>query len=192
LSTKFTLQTKDQYDFLIYLRRNVRKIQTRDVHIAHCACRTFNHGVRAMRSSMLSPSSAVGGINIESTICTTPFEDTRSGTITLALFSLPSTYIARIGSGKPGGMRFVTDRTPCTRIPICFMMLRPINILHGFASSGYASRVSKTSVSARRHSRKSSCGTSAPRGTRSRTRWYCAICCRMRNAMYGSMSGTRI
>ena len=71
-----------------------------------------------------------------SIICTTPFDETKSGTITFALFILPSTKILRRGSGRPGGVRFDAERTPCTRIPICLMMLRPRKMLQGFASSG--------------------------------------------------------
>jgi hypothetical protein len=55
-----------------------------------------------------------------------PLDDTRSGTITFAAFNLPSMNMLRSGSGNAGGTLPVTDRTPCTRMPTCLMMERPV------------------------------------------------------------------
>jgi hypothetical protein len=62
--------------------------------------------------------------------------------MTFPAFNLPSMKILLAGSGSPGGVLEVTERTPCTRIPTCFIMLSPRKMLHGFANSGYASLVS--------------------------------------------------
>ena len=60
----------------------------------------------------VNPSSAVGGMSIVSITCTTPLDETRSGTMTLPKLSLPSIKTLRSGSGSPGGTFEKSERTP--------------------------------------------------------------------------------
>ena len=65
---EFALQTEYFYDFLINLRVRVELIQFgREAYSYFVGRRTFSHGVLSMRSSIVNPSSAVGGTSIVST-----------------------------------------------------------------------------------------------------------------------------